>query len=368
MYGRRFAGHSFRILLAPLVIATVLAGVAPVAASSSACVSWTGLQPPNPGSAGNYLSGVAVVSRCDAWAVGAYSNGTTNQTLIVHWNGAGWQQQPSPNPGSVFNTFLAVAATSAASAWAVGYDDNGPGTEYKTLIARWNGTSWKRVPSPNPGGPGYHVSVLESVAAISAKNAWAVGYDSAGPLILHWNGTAWKQVPCRGVSGVLYGVAAASAANIWAVGASGGYPQSQTVIVHWNGTAWKRQSSPSPNSSSLSGVAVTSGTNAWAVGSDCTFCGSDTQAIVPLIEHWNGTAWHQQPSPNLGGNHDLFGVAATSATNAWAVGDLIEHWNGTAWKQVPSPGGTYTGAAATSATNVWAVGSTSTQTLAIHCC
>lgn len=43
----------------------------------------------------------------------------------------------------------------------------------------------------------------------------------------------------------------------------------------------------------------------------------------------------------------LAGVAATSASNAWAVGNtraagtgnktLILHWNGTAWTQVPRP-------------------------------
>ena len=40
-------------------------------------------------------------------------------------------------------------------------------------------------------------------------------------------------------------------------------------------------------------------------------------------------------------------MAATSASNAWAVGStgsflspkpLIVHWNGTSWKQVPSSG------------------------------
>jgi hypothetical protein len=42
-----------------------------------------------------------------------------------------------------------------------------------------------------------------------------------------------------------------------------------------------------------------------------------------LVEHWNGSAWKAQPSPNPGGssnNNDLSGVAATSSTNAWAVG------------------------------------------------
>ena len=52
--------------------------------------------------------------------------------------------------------------------------------------------------------------------------------------------------------------------------------------------------------------------------------------------------WVHVKSPNAGsGDNDLFGVAATSAGDAWAVGqaftgvvtkNLIEHWNGTAWK------------------------------------
>jgi hypothetical protein len=36
-------------------------------------------------------------------------------------------------------------------------------------------------------------------------------------------------------------------------------------------------------------------------------------------------------------NGQLFGVAATSASNAWAVGSdlggtILQHWNGTVWK------------------------------------
>ncbi|MBV8941077.1 MAG: hypothetical protein JO240_05065, partial [Solirubrobacterales bacterium] len=66
-----------------------------------------------------------------------------------------------------------------------------------------------------------------------------------------------------------------------------------------------------------------------------------------LIEHWNGKAWNVQRSANPGGSSrdDLEAVAATSATNAWAVGHdyigpteqtLIEHWNGKTWKVQPS--------------------------------
>lgn len=43
-------------------------------------------------------------------------------------------------------------------------------------------------------------------------------------------------------------------------------------------------------------------------------------ASQTLVEHWNGKTWKVQPSPNPGKGTLLFGVAATSSTNAWAVG------------------------------------------------
>jgi hypothetical protein len=117
--------------------------------------------------------------------------------------------------------------------------------------------------------------------------------------------------------------------------------------LHWDGTAWTPV--PSPNSgprSYLRGVAATSPSNAWAVGQ----YGNGSQART-LILHWDGTAWTRVPSPSPGPDSFLSAVAATSPTSAWAVGDveyttpggivyvrpLIEHWDGTAWTRVPSP-------------------------------
>ena len=65
----------------------------------------------------------------------------------------------------------------------VGDYPKGPTLVSQTLILRWNGTSWKRVPSPTPAGGAF----LLGVAAVSARNAWAVG----GGLILRWNGVTW---------------------------------------------------------------------------------------------------------------------------------------------------------------------------------
>lgn len=302
----------------------------------------------------NSLSGVAATSSSNAWAVGSYSNGTRSQTLIEHRNSTAWTIQTSPDPGgSTNNNYLVgVAATSSSNAWAVGSFSNG--TASQTLIEHWNGAAWRVKTSPNPGGSA-NDNELGGVVATSSSNAWAVGSYSNGTarqtLIEHWNGTAWKHVssPNPGGSGNdnwLSGVAVAASSNAWAVGSYWNGSAYVSLIEHWNGTAWRVKTSGNPSSSlnNLAQVAATSSSNAWAVG---TYCNGT--ALQTLIEHWNGTAWRVQTSSNPGGSADdnyLAAVAATSASNAWAVGQynngttygtLIEHWNGTAWKHVTSP-------------------------------
>ena len=63
---------------------------------------------------------------------------------------------------------------------------------------------------------------------------------------------------------------------------------------------------------------------------------------------WNGSTWSVVTSPNAGtGSNYLYGVAAVSVSDIWAVGyytttgtlqqTLTLHWDGAAWTQVPSP-------------------------------
>jgi len=113
----------------------------------------------------------------------------------------------------------------------------------------------------------------------------------------------------------------------------------------------------------LAAVAATSRTDAWAVG---TFDSGGA-----LIEHWDGRAWTRTPSPSLGLAGALRGVAATAAGSAWAVGGTLclgpgpghglrtvtERWDGRNWRLVPSPAaGILTGVSAFSDSNAWAVG------------
>jgi hypothetical protein len=140
-------------------------------------------------------------------------------------------------------------------------------------------------------GPSPHLSGLNGVAAISAKDAWAVGdSDEAGPLsmtsrtlIEHWNGRVRKVVksPSPPDGAFLQGVSAWSANDIWAVGWSGDFETnaSRTLILHWNGSTWTPVSSPA-GSGSLSGLAVVSARD---------------PVNATVIEQWNGKTWKQIP-------------------------------------------------------------------------
>ena len=173
----QFAARTVRILAVPLLVAGIVAPVTAAAAQT---------RPPEPAASfaiTGQLFGVAATSAGNAWAVGT---GSGAKTLILRWNGTFWRRVPSPSPAGGA-ALAGVAATSAINAWAVGSSGTG-----KTLIERWNGKTWTQVPSPSPGR-----GQLFGVAATSAGSAWAVGLTlpSSGPgktLILRWNGKTWK--------------------------------------------------------------------------------------------------------------------------------------------------------------------------------
>ena len=234
------------------------------------------------------LTAVSAASGTGAWAVGG--------PLILHWNGRTWSRVTDPVPSA---SLQAVKAISAASAWAVGQycsaNCDGKQATFSTLILHWNGRTWSKVPSPSAG----IYASLSGVTATSGSSAWAVGdycttncetQETYYTLILHWNGRTWSKVasPDPGGTGgsFLSGVTATSGTSAWAVGdyctvgcIDKQQPMLDTLILHWNGRTWSKVPSPGPGTyASLSGVTATSGTDAWAVGS-------------ALILHWNGRAW-----------------------------------------------------------------------------
>jgi hypothetical protein len=265
------------------------------------------------------------------------------------------------------NALNGVDARTASDAWAVGSASSGDALDQTTLILRWNGVSWSIVPSPSPGTFG--INALYGVAAIAANDVWAVGSftnlsEYSKTLILHWNGSSWTQVPSPNAPGVnngLYGVVALGPNDVWAVGYKG-VVDFETLALHWNGTNWSIV--PSPNASGSSILSAVSGSGAndvWAVGrsrNPFTFMSSG------LVEQWDGNGWDLVFGfGGSGPDNALYGVAAVSQSDAWAVGDsgglaLIGQWDGSSWSAFPSPAiaGRLYAATAIGACDVWAVG------------
>jgi hypothetical protein len=177
--------------------------------------------------------------------------------------------------------------------------------------------------------------------------------------------------------GWLYDVSAATPNDIWAAGdfnpARG---HTQPLLEHWNGSAWAIVPAPTlpDRDVTLRGVAARTATDAWAVG----MSGLDT-----VIEHWNGRAWTLVPSPNVPqAGSILNAVTAASANDAWAAGGvskgngtpvetLILHWNGRQWSRVASPNVQWISSqlmsiSARSSSDAWAVGYGGVAPLAMH--
>jgi hypothetical protein len=390
-----------RLLALTSMIGGLLA-IGPAVAGAHSCQGHP--QPPPVHNAN--LSGVTVLSGCDAWAVGARNAASGHlRTLIVHWNGTSWKKVPSPNPASD-DELRSVAAVSRNDIWAVGFQYVGGLPQ--TLIVHWNGTSWKTVASPDPGNP--PDAMLFGVAAGPHGTAWAVGDYYLGvvarSLILHWNGTSWTQVPSPNPVirsryleltsvAVVAGARDNAATRAWAVGWYADGSVVRSLIMRLHGPAWKLTASPSAGSpatyTQLEGVTAVSVSRAWAVG----YFGNAPEGVVGqtetarrayrpassplfdrlLILRWNGTSWKRATVANPSrhaGNSWLYGVTAGSKSAAWAVGSyfagatqrtLVEHWNGTRWRHIAStnPGGSagndvLAGVGGRSCSQLWAVG------------
>ena len=159
-----------------------------------------------------------VPDRCQRQlGVGYYHLSNPQMTLILHWDGTSWKQVPSPNPGGKSNSNLVdISGNWAVGSYQISRDPNADCSTcpYRlfTGILHRNGTSWEQVLSPSPGGSP-NLSVV--------SGSWAIGTYTKGyfayQMLLHWNGASWQQVPDPTVRG-RYSIRLLGISGNWAVG------------------------------------------------------------------------------------------------------------------------------------------------------
>ncbi len=245
---------------------------------------WSVVSTPIPGQTDSEFNSVVAQSANSVWAAGYFNGlGFSPQPLIERWDGSAWRVVNSPLPeGATAGSFKAMSVVPGSSqVWATGsvrYGAPPQGIGYfQPLIERWDGSAWRIVASPAlPAGA--LAGELNGVVALSATDAWAVGDYTASDhtirtLIAHWDGSSWKVVPSPNEWGSLSGVAAVGARDARAVGyhMTGAEGSAQIGIVErWNGIAWSVAESPTPQGvthSSLAAIATDGAGGYWAVGS-----------------------------------------------------------------------------------------------------
>ncbi|HEY1583025.1 MAG TPA: hypothetical protein VGF73_08000 [Chthoniobacterales bacterium] len=244
----------------------------------------------------------------------------------------GWIVYDSPNLGET-NFLAGVSALSASDAWTVGYAYDASSLQI-TMAQHWDGAQWNTVSTPNPGtaqacgDPSFAGSELAGVDAISSSDVWAVG-----------------EICQPGIG--------------------------KTLALHWDGSGWS--AIPSPNKginedSELASVVAIAPNDVWAVGN---YQEAFQYVWETLVEHWDGTSWKIVESPNPSDSEATYltAVSGVASDDIWAVGysqdgvkPLIEHWDGMAWSIVNAPypamsdfNGLY-GVKAIAPNDAWAVG------------
>jgi hypothetical protein len=311
------------------------------------------------------LMDVAPVSGNDAWSVGMRQvPQDTAYPLAEHWDGTAWTEVPVPATPTGAGELDGVSAVSAKDVWAVG-DSSGQGP----VLRHWNGTEWTvSAPALPPGGAHPGSDRLYDVAAVAPAQAWAVGrFSGSTPqtLVERWDGQTWSRVPTPSPGpwdNTLQGVSALSATNVWAVGWYAVDQGNVALALHWDGRTWtKSPMTPPPGNTELQDVTAVSATSVWAVG--------DNEG-KPLLLHWDGTTWHVIPRPS-GPQTWLQTVADDGSGGVWVGGytmtdggtvsrPVFMHWKGSRWSTGTSeePEGAVQGLARVGS-SIWAMGTTS---------
>jgi hypothetical protein len=285
------------------------------------------------------LNDIHAFSERDIWAVGqrVLPGGEHIVTVAIRWDGTTWKPVPTPDDPSIPRAkshLYAVGGTASDDIWAAGARAE-DGVHYTGLALHWDGTEWREYETPNPGALD---NTISAVSAVAPDDVWAVGsyvadeHEEARMLAIHWDGSRWTQADLSHVSThSLLAVAAPKRSTVWAAG---------TEILRWDGRTWSIEPIPVEVSGTYFDdiAASDDGNMAWAVGND----GNEAVAIF-----WNGARWSGETLPKLADGPYPHDLAILSPTEVWAVGEyssapsdrrlLLHRWDGTRWHAIPNP-------------------------------
>ena len=255
-------------------------------------------------------------------------------------------------PGGQQVYWQSMSATGPADVWAAGYRViNLPGvTEFRTWVQHWDGNTWTTVSTPDvESAPA--VNLLSQVSAASPTAAWAVGSykrsDSTwAPLVLRWDGSYWSRsdIPVPSASqSYLQSVAATSPTDVWAVGTyrDPGSFTDRAWSTHFDGSVWTTVPVQRPAvcvGDSLSVADVATAAGRVVLSGSCPVAGGTTSGFV---EESVARAWRSRGTiPGIDGVAGLAigagGSLLVGANTAGSTTVVVYRRTGGTWVAGPA--------------------------------
>jgi hypothetical protein len=295
--------------------------------------------PFDPGTAGGSFEELAEVtairgrSPSDVWVVGSLG-------AIARFDGTSWTRSSFGRRDTLLGMWLrdtteiAVGRTESVTG-ALRLFARGPGAPEESEPP--TGDGWRTFYTPLPPESGWNdFNVVSAYAAPGSDSLWAVMTTSqsdtphSGLVRLRASAPSTFSLglgpgsACTPGCNWMNGVHGASAADLWAVGASG----TTIRITDAESDAPKATLYDSRTSNSLNAVWAASPSDAWSVGAAGT------------LRHYVGEPFVWATVPASPTTADLNAVWGSSPSDVWAVGDagVVLHYDGTSWSRVKVAG------------------------------
>ena len=241
----------------------------------------------------------AALSQNDIWSVGwnyTAAGKDIDTPFIRHYDGSSWKTVTIP--GKPLFSADWVSASSGKNVWVGGQKVGAK--ERDTVVYRWNGTRWSKIPLP--------ASVeLRYVKVLSPTDVWAsVGSGYVPYVMLRWTGKKWTHYLDDTMNFVPQGLSASGPKNVWISGIKWSGKKQLVAAYRWNGKAWHPVTMPHPVSYAGPSVTAMSASNVWI--------GWESPGSLRAL-HWDGHRWHAMTVPNYG--NIFFDIVADGKGGYW---------------------------------------------------
>lgn len=212
-----------------------------------------------------------------------------------------------------------VAAGSADEGWALGFEAIGgyDGDDRYFMLHLKDG-KWTRAGLPPQFADPASMQMNVHLDASAPDNVWlfagGIGSPESGRAV-RWDGNRWRDAPVRfGVRDVLV----LAPDDVWALTTVGSLAES--FVRHWDGTRWKKYSLPFD----VESLSASSSDNIWAAGKRRNDAGHSVQ---PEFSRFDGHKWRSTEAPEYHSSAPdteettyIHEVVAISPEEAWAFG------------------------------------------------